>query len=138
MLTSAGMVKIPSLTSHHAIVLLRITTALIFIAHAVVRMANSTIHEFADFLESKGFGFGLVIVWLITIYEIAGGLLLMAGIFSRWLAIGFMVIIAVGIVIIHASNGWFVGEHGTGGSEYSVLLIAALIVIALSDRGQPD
>lgn len=134
MLTPAGMVKIPSLTSQSAIILLRIVTALIFVAHATVRIVNSTIHQFADFLENEGFGFSLVVVWLITIYEIAGGLLLTAGIFSRWLAIGFIVIIAAGIIIIHASNGWFVGEHGTGGSEYSVLLICSLLVIAAADN----
>lgn len=128
------MPKFPFISSVHAIILLRVVTALIFVAHAAVRIVTSTIGQFGSFLEDKGFSFGVLIVWLITIYEIAGGLLLAFGIFTRWLALGFIILIAVGIVIIHAANGWFVGEHGTGGMEYSVLLIAALIVIASSDK----
>jgi putative oxidoreductase len=42
--------------------------------------------------------------------------------------------LSVGIVIIHMGEGWFNGEFGTGGCEYSVTLIAALIVIASSDK----
>lgn len=128
------MSTFPFISSAHAITVLRVVTALIFVAHAAVRIVTSTIGQFGSFLEDKGFSFGVLIVWLITIYEIAGGLLLAFGIFTRWLALGFVILIAVGIVIIHAANGWFVGEHGTGGMEYSVLLIAALIVIASSDK----
>lgn len=113
---------------------MRVVTALIFVIHATVRVVGSTIDQFAAFLEDKGFSYGVLIVWCITIYEIAGGLLMAVGIFARWLAIGFMVIIVAGIFIIHAANGWFVGEHGTGGMEYSILLVAVLIVIATSDK----
>jgi putative oxidoreductase len=127
------MSKFPYVNAAHAVALTRIVTALIFVAHAVVRVVGSTIDQFASFLEDKGFCCGVLIVWIITIYEIAGGLLLALGVFARWLAIGFIIVIATGIVIIHASNGWFVGEHGTGGMEYSILLIAVLTVIAAMD-----
>jgi putative oxidoreductase len=30
--------------------------------------------------------------------------------------------------------GWFVGEHGVGGMEYSLCLLVALIAIAAHDR----
>ena len=46
------------------------------------------------------------------------------------------VIVAVGIALIHRHNGWFVGEHGTGGSEYSVALLAMLLVIAAHDAAR--
>lgn len=128
------MSRFPFISSDHAIALMRVVTALIFVIHATVRVVGSTIDQFAAFLEDKGFSYGVLIVWCITIYEIAGGLLMAVGIFARWLAIGFIVIIVAGIFIIHAANGWFVGEHGTGGMEYSILLVAVLIVIATSDK----
>lgn len=128
------MHKFPFIGLPRAITIMRVMTALIFVVHAAVRIITSTVAQFGSFLEDKGFGFGLLIVWLITVYEIAGGLLLAAGIFTRWLALGFMIIIGTGTVIIHAANGWFVGEHGTGGMEYSILLLAALLVIASSDK----
>lgn len=124
------MTKLPSITQAQAIIILRIVTGLIFVAHAVVRVIGSTIDRFGEFLESKGFVAGVIIVWILTVYEMAAGLLLAIGIFTRWLALGFIIIISIGIFIIHAANGWFVGEHGTGGMEYSVLLIAVLLVLA--------
>jgi putative oxidoreductase len=45
-------------------------------------------------------------------------------------------IVAGGIVLIHARLGWFVGEHGTGGSEYSVALLVLLLLIAAQDRAK--
>jgi len=54
--------------------------------------------------------------------------------YTRLLAAGFIILLLVGIVLIHASLGWFVGEHGTGGCEYSFILIVALLVIAAEKR----
>jgi putative oxidoreductase len=127
------MNKFPYLSIHTTLIVLRITTALIFMSHAAVRIWSGTIDRFGDFLTSKGFVAGTAVVWILTVFELAGGLLLMLGVFTRWLAFGFFIIIAVGIIIIHAGNGWFVGEHGTGGMEYSIVLLSALLVVAASD-----
>lgn len=128
------MKQFPFLTLNQSIVVLRIVAGLIFVAHAAVRITGSTIDRFGGFLERKGFAFGVLIVWILTVYEILGGLLLVVGIYTRWLALGFMIIIGSGIIIIHAVNGWFVGEHGTGGIEYSILLLAVLIALAAANK----
>ena len=119
---------------------LRITTAALFMAHAIVRIANGTIPQFAYFMDTHGFPHGVVWVWAITTYEICAGTLLVLNRGVRWAASGLAVIAAVGIAIIHRHNGWFVGEHGTGGSEYSVALLAMLLVVAAHDgaRGGRD
>lgn len=128
------MKQFPFIKQQQAIVLLRISVALVFMAHALVRVINGTIPEFSLFLDSKGFMFSKAIVWLITVFEIAGSVLLALGYFIKWLAAGFIFILLAGIVLIHASLGWFVGEHGTGGSEYSFILVMTLVMVA-SDRG---
>lgn len=130
------MNKFPWISLPVAFVMLRITTALIFIAHAVVRIAVNSIPIFAGFLESQGFVFGTAVVWLLTVYEIVAGILLAFGFFTRWIATGFFVIISTGIILIHAAHGWFVGEHGTGGMEYSVLLLVVLFVILAVDNNK--
>jgi putative oxidoreductase len=128
--------------SLHSLTLLRGTVALIFMAHAVVRLVNHNVPQFGAFLESLGFPAGVVLVWLISGYEIGGGLLLALGIGVRWVCAGLALIVVMGIVLIHAQLGWFVGEHGTGGMEFSVLLVAALLVIACLHespaRGMPS
>lgn len=116
--------------------LLRIVTALLFMAHASMRFVLDTIPQFGVFMESQGFPHGKAWVLAITFYELAAGSLLILNRGVRWAASGLAVIVAVGIGLIHRHNGWFVGEHGVGGSEYSVALLAMLLVVAARDAAQ--
>lgn len=124
------MKQFPFLSLKQTLLLLRISVALVFVTHAAVRLINGTIPRFGSFLSTKGLPFGVTIVWAVTAFEIIGGLLLALGYFTKWLSAGFIIMLLAGIILIHASFGWFVGEHGTGGSEYSFTLIMVLLVIA--------
>ncbi|RYE17611.1 MAG: DoxX family protein [Sphingobacteriales bacterium] len=126
--------KFPFITLKQSLVLLRVSTAALFIAHAVIRITGGTTGRFGGFLNDKGLLIGVPIVWAITAYEIIAGSLLCIGVFTRWLSAGFIVLLITGIILIHAANGWFVGEHGTGGVEYSFALIVTLIVIAANAK----
>lgn len=128
------MAKYPFLSLKQTLFLLRIAVAIIFLAHAIVRICNGSIPQFAEFLTGKGLPFGVAQVWCITTYEITGGVLLILGRYTRWVTAGFIGLLVIGILLIHADQGWFVGEHGTGGSEYSFILIVALLVIAAEKR----
>lgn len=128
------MSTFPFLTLKNALVLLRISLAIVFLAHAVVRIKGGTIDRFAGFLNAKGLIFGQALVWSITTFELVGGVLLALGYFTKWLSAGFIALLLAGIILIHASQGWFVGEHGTGGSEYSFILIMAFLVVLASAR----
>ena len=88
------------------------------------------------YMAQLGFAQALAIVWAITAFEILGGVLLMLNIKTPQVATGFFAIALGGIVLIHRHFGWFVGEHGTGGSEYSVCLMLALVVIVAYDQDQ--
>jgi putative oxidoreductase len=126
----------PFLSFRHAMLILRVATAIFFMAHALVRIVHDTIPRFGGFLESKGFPAGVTLVWIISIYEICAGLLLIANRHVRLACSGLMVIVLGGIVLIHARLGWFVGEHGTGGVEYSLSLLVGLLVLAAYARDQ--
>jgi putative oxidoreductase len=128
------MQKLPALSLAASLHILRITIALIFTAHAVMRIANETIPQFGGFLESKGLPAGTLLVWGITVFEIAGGILLALGYLQRIIAYLFIALLLAGIVLIHAQLGWWVGEHGDGGMEYSVALIAGLLVVAAAPK----
>ncbi len=116
--------------------LLRGTTALIFLAHAVVRLLNGSVPQFAAFLEASGFTHGVSWVLAVSVCEITCGLLLLAGVFVRTACALLALIVICGIVLIHAQLGWFVGEHGNGGMEFSVLLCAVLLAVAVEDRSR--
>ncbi len=112
-----------------ALALMRITTALLFMAHAAVRLANGSVPGFSNFLAANGLPFPMATVYAISAVELSAGLALALGRWVRLSAASLLVIATTGIVLIHARNGWFVGEHGIGGVEYSLSLIAALLTL---------
>lgn len=124
----------PFISLKNSLDLARIMTAIFFMAHAVVRIVNDTIPQFATFMESIGFPNGVIFVWLITIAELVSGTLLIINRCVRPASSILFTIAFVGIILIHRHNGWFVGEHGTGGSEYSIALMILLIIISANDR----
>lgn len=135
---NAGMItklakSLPWLTLSQAFRVARVATAVFFMAHAVGRIVLGTIPQFGQFMEAQGFPAGVAVVWLITIVELLAGLALIFRRWVRWAVVCLFAIAFGGVVLIHARIGWFVGEHGTGGSEYSVALIVLLILIAAED-----
>ena len=112
----------------------RVATAGLFMAHAVVRIANGTIPQFGKFMEAQGFPAGEAVVWAITVTELVAGTLMIAGRGVRAAAAALLAIAIGGIVLIHRHFGWFVGEHGTGGIEYSAALIILLLLIMADDQ----
>ena len=128
------MIQFPFISLQSSLTVLRVVTPLFFIAHAVVRIINGSIPKFADFLGTRGFPQPVAWVWAITMVEIVAGTLMIVGVSVRCMAAALASIALGGIVLIHAKLGWFVGEHGIGGSEYSVCLLLCLLVIAAADR----
>lgn len=128
--------SLPWLTLSQAFWVARIATAVFFMAHAIGRIALGTIPQFAGFMKAQGFPAALTVVWAITIVELLAGLALIFRRGVRWAVVALFAVAFGGIVLIHARIGWFVGEHGTGGSEYSVALIVLLLLIAAEDAGR--
>lgn len=130
------MKKFPFLSASQAAMLLRAMVALLLIIHGITRILHGGVGGFGGFLASQGFPAGSVIAWGITLFEIAGGLLMALGRYTRWIAAAFILELAMGIVLVHAQHGWFVVGGGSNGVEYSVLLITCLLVIAAQSKGR--
>jgi len=128
------MKNFPFISLSQSLIVFRIAVALLLAAHGAMRLSAGTVNGFGEFLNSKGFMIGATIAWVLTIFEIVGGLIMAAGYFVKWIAAIFMIEIAMGIILVHAKNGWFVVGHQSGGVEYSVLIIFSLLVIAASGK----
>jgi putative oxidoreductase len=115
------------------IVVLRVAVASVFVIHGIARTLNGTVGGFGGFLGSWGVPAGATVAWAITVVEVAGGAALAAGYAVRWLSAWFILQIAMGIVMVHASSGWFVVGAGRNGVEYSVLIVACLFATAMLD-----
>ena len=118
----------------HSIAALRMMMGIIFILHAAVRVYNNTLPGFGDFLHEKGFPFGFYLAWAVTLFELAGGILMFLRYFVRVFCIGEIIILITGIVTVHGENGWFVVGRSFNGVEYSVVLITILTAIFLAER----
>lgn len=126
--------KIPFLKLSHALLILRIMVGLIFVAHGAIRIYAGTVGGFGGFLEGKGFPFGVVIAWGITVFELLGGSLLALGKYAGIIGLIFVFHQIMGITLVHSQYGWFVVGYSNGGMEYSVLIIASLIAIVARDN----
>ena len=115
--------------------LLRVAVAGTMVIHGVSRVALGGVAGFGGWLGERGLPAGTAIAWLVTVVEIAGGLALASGRWVRALCAWFALQLVAGILLVHAPAGWFVVGAGRNGMEYSVILVVALAVIALQDRG---
>lgn len=57
------------------------------------------------------------------------------GIFTRWIGLLLVVHMAVGILLVHGPQGWYVVGPGHGGAEYNAVKIVALLTVMISIRG---
>jgi putative oxidoreductase len=113
------------------ITIVRVAAAVMMIIHGTYRVFDGGVAGFGGFLGSQGMPAGVAVAWLMTIVEIAGGLLLAAGRFVRPLCAWFILELLAGIALVHFKEGWFVVGGGRNGIEYSVLLIVCFIAVAL-------
>jgi putative oxidoreductase len=115
--------------------LLRLTVAALLCVHGATRVYHRDVGALGHFLASQHVPFAHVVAWVLSLIEVGGTIALAAGFLVIPLCLWFAAELTVGIVMVHARAGWFVVGGGTGGMEYSVLLIAALVSIALMRRG---
>jgi putative oxidoreductase len=114
-----------------AITIVRVAAAAMMVIHGTYRIFDGGVTPFGGFLGSQGLPAGVAVAWLLTIVEIAGGLLLMAGRFVRPLCVWFGLELLAGIALVHFREGWFVVGGGRNGFEYSVLLIVCFAAVAV-------
>ncbi|HCU65174.1 MAG TPA: DoxX family protein [Rheinheimera sp.] len=112
---------------------LRLTLALLMAIHGWTRWLNGGVLPFGDWLTSQGLPAGFYLAAFVTAYEIIATLLYAAGKWLWQLSVGFVLIYATGLVLVHAPFGWFVVGAGRNGVEYSVLLLVLLCCVGYRD-----
>ena len=116
----------------YAALLLRISLALMFFAHAYLKIMVFTPAGAAKYFQSLGVpGF---VAYLTMTAEVGGGLLLLLGIETRWIALLLVPLMAGTIVLVHGKNGWLF-TNKDGGWEYPAFWIVGLIVLAMLGDG---
>ena len=116
----------------YAAFLLRAALGAMFLAHSVVlKLFVFTLPGTAVFFESLGLPGWTAYATFAA--EAVGGVLLILGVQSRWVALALLPILA-GATWAHAGNGWMFG-YANGGWEYPLYLSLLAIVQALLGDG---
>jgi len=122
---------IDSKTAPYAAFVLRATLGIMFIAHGLLKFLVFTLPGTAQFFASVGFPGWTA--YPVAIAEVVAGVLLVAGIYSRYVAT-VMIPVLAGAAWVHLGNGW-VFSSANGGWEYPVFLIVVAAVVALLGDG---
>lgn len=116
--------------SERAMTGLRWVLSLLIFIHGAYRISTGGVAGFGGWLTSLGLPLGIVVAWGISLMELLGTPVLAWGRFQRPLASWYAFQLIVGIVLVHAPDGWFVVGGGRNGVEYSVLLVAGFLLTA--------
>lgn len=114
--------------------ILRVALGVTFLAHGLPKLFGG-IEMTAGMFEGMGIPAPALAAWLVALLETVGGLLLIIGFLvtpASLLLAGHMLL---GIIIVHAANGWYVLERGQGGVEFNVVLIASLLMLVFGGSG---
>jgi putative oxidoreductase len=110
---------------------IRVALGAMFIAHALLKYLVFTMPGFAGFLGQ--IGYPAVLAWPIFLAELVGGVLIVLGVFSRYVTIALLPVL-LGALLVHAPNGWlFTAQNG--GWEYPAFLVVAAVAHVLSGEG---
>jgi putative oxidoreductase len=121
----------PSTPAAYATALLRVSLGVMFVAHALLKLLVFTLPGTAQFFGSLGLpGF---LAYVTFAAELAGGVLLILGVGTRWVALA-LVPFLLGATWAHAGNGWLFTAPN-GGWEYPAFLTIAALVQALLGDG---
>ncbi|WP_062018391.1 DoxX family protein [Aureimonas sp. AU4] len=119
-------------TAPYAATVLRVALGILFLAHAGLKVFVFTPAGTAQFFASLGLPGPLA--YLVILAEVLGGISLIAGVYSRIVALALVPIIAGAIVTVHGSAGFFF-TNPNGGWEFLALWIVGLLAVALLGDG---
>lgn len=120
-------------TQEWAILILRLIVGIVFVAHGGQKLFMMGFGGVAGFFGSLGIPLPMVAAIGVTLLELVGGLALILGIGTRYVAALLVLDMLVAIVTVHLTNGFFVSD---GGYELVLLLAAGALFFALAGPGQ--
>ena len=116
--------------------ILRLVVGVIFVAHGAQKLfglfGGPGLQAVADMFGQMGFTPGIFWAALVGATEFVGGLGLIAGLLTRWAALGLAITMAVAVVKVHWASGLFAQN---GGFEYPLTLLAVSIALLIRGAG---
>ncbi len=117
--------------------LLRLVLCGLIFTHGAYRFYEGSTPILGEILSERGFPVGVALAYCVNLAETTGTVLLALRLLVLPVSLVLSLIYITGIVLFHGHNGFFVVGPGTGGWEYSALLITCLLMTAWQNRKRP-
>ena len=118
---------------------LRLCVGAVFLAHGAQKLFGiwdgTGLAGTAALITSFGLTPAYPLAMLAGVAEFAGGILLILGGLTRWVALVLMVEVGVAVWKANYLNGLFLTSHGIPGVEYRLVLMGALLCLTLTGPG---
>lgn len=126
---AAGIRRYADTLAPYALTFLRVLTGITFLLHGLPKIQGFS--GFTGFVGSLGFPVPVAFAALIVALEVLGGLLLIAGLGTRWVAILFAVEMLITTLLVKLPGPGFIAPPGAqnAGAEVDLLLMAAALML---------
>ena len=118
-------------TRHWGITILRVMVGIVYLAHGAQKVFVYGFGGVSGAFGQMGIPMPAVMGPFVAMLELVGGALLIFGVGTRWVSILFAIEMAVAVLKVHLSGGFFLPR----GFEYTLTLFAANCAIALEGPG---
>ena len=109
----------------------RVSLGVVLLAHGLLKVLVFTIPGTVGFFDS--IGLPAIAAYLVIFGELAGGVALILGVYSRLVA-ALSLPILLGSVWAHIGNGWLFSAPN-GGWEFPLLLVALAVAVTIQGGG---
>jgi putative oxidoreductase len=116
---------------HWGITILRVMVGIVFLAHGGQKVFVYGFSGVQGPFGQMGIPMPTVMGPFVALLELVGGLLLVVGVGTRWVSILLAIEMAVAVLKVHLSHGFFL----PGGFEYALMMFAASCAVALEGPG---
>ncbi len=118
-------------TRHWGITILRVMVGIVFLAHGGQKVFVYGLSGVSGAFGQMGIPMPAVMGPFIALLELVGGAILIVGLVTQWVAILFAIEMAVAVLKVHLSGGFFLPR----GFEFALMMFAASSAIALEGPG---
>lgn len=113
------------------ITVLRVAAGIVYLAHGAQKLFVFGFAEVEGAFAHLGIPMPAIFGPLVTLLEFFGGIALVAGLLTRWVAMLFAIEMAVAALKVHLANGFFLPQ----GFEFAFIMFSLSVAIALAGPG---
>jgi putative oxidoreductase len=108
--------------------------------HGYLAFAVLGPHTAASYITRMGYpsALGTALAWYLIVAHLAGGVMIIIGLWTRWAALANVPPMASAVFLLHLQQGFFmkpIGPTSVGGYEFSLTILIATIALVFLGSG---